>query len=112
VKARIKTEPVVRSYFPVPPAIPQFPILPFPVVPVDLSNYGYIANTQVDATIINSNSDATSTSENQEVNNEDNEKIAEDGTDGIFPSTSILDSVITLFLAKGMSNARKDTRKV
>lgn len=52
VKARIKTEPVVRSFFPVssavPPVAPVYPPLhlPFPpVVPspmMDLANFGYL----------------------------------------------------------------------
>lgn len=95
VKARIKTEPVVRSYFPVPPAIPQFPIIPFPVVPVDLSNYGYIANTQVDAAV-NSSAEVANLPESQELSNDDLEKAVEDGTDG----------------GKGVAGVRKDTRKV
>lgn len=79
VKARIKTEPVVRSFYPVttvpvPPVYPMNPMIPFaPMVPdLGMMQYGYVApsadNTAVSTSSVENveNVDATTGGEDAE----------------------------------------------
>jgi hypothetical protein len=63
VKARIKTEPVVRSFFPVntvpvPPVYPMNPMIPFaPMVPdMGMMPYGFVAPPVVETTTASTSS--------------------------------------------------------
>lgn len=63
VKARIKTEPVVRSFFPlntvpVPPVYPMNPMIPFaPMVPdMGIMPYGFVAPPVVETTTTSNSS--------------------------------------------------------
>jgi hypothetical protein len=100
VKARIKTEPVARSYFPVNPAAVvsnvQFPMVPYPVVPLDLSSFGYLPvppvvdasalppiPTAVPSLTVDSTTSVGSVEAAQDGGNDDDvEKLTEDGNEG------------------------------
>ena len=118
VKARIKTEPVVRSFYPVTaPVAPVPPVypplhLPFPpVVPnpmMDLSNFGYLpvppvletASLNVESTeAVSTEVTANTSSEDKDtvVEGDSDKTAAEEGTDGEFMGLISKISFISLF---------------